>query len=107
MPFGLSNSPKVFHRFFEVFDPLLTVYKNVLYLDDIRVILKDVFQIARQYELKLRLKKVILLYESSSPGQENIKSVVDCPIPRSYKNVHSYVGLSLIMFISLPNLCMI
>ena len=68
VPFGLTNSPRVFIRFItRVFESLIRQYKILIYLDDLLIasddldshleILKEVFELAGKYHLQFRLDK--------------------------------------------------
>ncbi|XP_076288208.1 uncharacterized protein LOC143212853 [Lasioglossum baleicum] len=116
MPFGLTNAPRIFQRFLdEIFSDLLRQNKLLLYLDDFLVatetidehldILREIFRLARKFNLRFRLDKCSFFYRQITylgysisengiaPAKENIESVVDYPAPRNIKEVQCFVGL--------------
>lgn len=117
VPFGLKNSPAMFMRFINAaFRELLDEQKVVIYMDDILVaiatvernldVLNEVYNVLNKNLLTLRLDKYSFLkskitylgYEVDADGIresiENIKALVDFPIPTNYKHLHSFLGLA-------------
>ena len=116
MPFGLSNGPSCFMRFINAaFQPLLLANKVLIYLDDLLIatttiaenleILKEVLTVLVQNCLELRFDKCAFLlteiiylgYEIDvngiRPSKENVDAVIDYPIPRNFRELHSFLGL--------------
>jgi len=115
MPFGLKNAPVTFQR---CMNNLLAdlIYKNCLvYMDDIIVYstsleehimsLRKVFLKLREANLKLQLDKCeflkketeflghIITTDGIKPNPAKIKAVVNFPIPKSTKEIKSFLGL--------------
>ena len=114
MPFGLSNAPGTFQRLInELFRRHL--WKWVLiFLDDVLVYseneedhlqrLEMVFQTLRQANLKLKPKKCrlfqkqvtflspVISVDDVSPDPEKVSAVSDWPVPKTVKQVRSFVG---------------
>ena len=113
LPFGLSNGPAVFSRM------MRTLFNNVehvfTFLDDILVatnsleehysVLNNVFSILSNANLKVNLKKChfcveslnflgqTLNFETISPQQSKIDSIVAFPLPGTKKNLQRFLGL--------------
>lgn len=116
MPFGLRNAPSVFQRFVNsIFRKLIDSNQILIYMDDIMIathdieehlsILNEVFQLIREHGLQLKLSKCKFFLEQVDylgyrvdssgiqPNPENLEAVRGFPIPRSIKDVHSFLGL--------------
>ncbi|KXZ75914.1 Retrovirus-related Pol polyprotein from transposon 17.6-like Protein [Tribolium castaneum] len=112
MPFGLTNAPHVFQRYIhEVFSDLINSHKILVYLDDIMIatedldehlsLLREVFDLAATHKLEFRLDKCMFLNSETiylgylinekgiRPNPENVKAMVEYPIPRNPKELHS------------------
>ena len=116
MPFGLCNAPSTFERLMERVLSGLHWETLLVYLDDVIVFgktipeercrLKVVFRHLREAGLKLKPKKCdlfkqrvrylghIVSPEGISTDPEKIKVVRDRPVPKSVKEVRSFVGLA-------------
>lgn len=115
MPFGLKNAPATFQR---CMNNLLEdlIYKDCLvYLDDIIVYstsldehmmsLKKVFTKLREANLKLQLDKCefmkketeflghIITTKGIKPNPNKVKAIIQFPIPKSQKEIKSFLGL--------------
>ncbi|EFA12120.1 Retrovirus-related Pol polyprotein from transposon 17.6-like Protein [Tribolium castaneum] len=115
MPFGLKNAPATFQR---VMDNILRGIQNkkcFVYLDDIIIFstsleehivrLKEVFERLRNANFKIQLDKSeflrkevaylghIITPEGVKPNPEKIKAVMKYPIPRTQKEIKSFLGL--------------
>ena len=116
-PFGLTNAPKVFHRFVQkVFAVAIKEGKMMPFFDDFFIgtetldehlgILREVFRVAGQYHLTFRLDKCFfaqteidyLGYHVSAsgirPSDSNIAAVINYPVPRNAKEVLRFVSLA-------------
>jgi len=117
MPFGLTNAPRVFQRYIHnIFRSMIIENKILIYMDDILVateemeehlnILQEVFKIAQKHKLRFRSDKCSFLYnqitylgytiskDGIEPSAENIKSVLNYPVPRNSKEVQRFIGLA-------------
>lgn len=117
MPFGLKNSPATFMRFINsAFRNLLDGDKVVIYIDDILIatctiqenlnILNEVYTVLCENLLTLRYdkcsfmqKKINFLgYEIDKDGvrasYENVRAILEFPMPTNFKVLHSFIGLS-------------
>ncbi|CAC5385628.1 Retrovirus-related Pol polyprotein from transposon 297,Retrovirus-related Pol polyprotein from transposon opus,Retrovirus-related Pol polyprotein from transposon 17.6 [Mytilus coruscus] len=116
MPMGLCNSAPVFERLMETVLSGLTWKICLVYLDDVIIFsksfeehmknLKEVFQRLKAANLKLNPKKCNFLKtefkflghidsESGVATDTNkIQSVKDWPVPKSIKDVRSFLGLT-------------
>ena len=114
MAFGLCNAPATFQRVIQFVLRGLTWGKILAYIDDVIVpgkIFKDhlnnlslTFERFRKYNLKLKPKKCNLFHtetvflgrkvsaEGVSVNPENIDKVKKWPIPKSVKDVESFLG---------------
>jgi hypothetical protein len=113
MPFGLKNAPSSFQR---VMDNVLRGLKNVMvYMDDIIVYstslqehiqnLEDVFRRLRESNFKIQLNKSefmkretpflghIITTNGIKPDPDKIKAVQQFPIPKTVKEIKSFLGL--------------
>lgn len=117
MPFGYCNSPSAFSRFiYEIFGDLIDSGQILVYIDDILIatktseenfdILRRVFQLMVKNLLCLKLEKCSFLQSEIEylgylinengirPNPVNVKSLQNFPIPRTVKEVHSFLGLA-------------
>lgn len=115
MPFGLKNAPSTFQR---VMDNVLRefLYKFCfVYMDDViifskslhehRLHLKQIFQKFREYNLKVQLDKSeflrkevaflghVITPDGIKPNPSKIKAVQDYPLPKTIKEIRSFLGL--------------
>lgn len=115
MPFGLANSPSSFERLMENILRGLQRQECLVYMDDIVVRgqtfseslqrLEHIFQRLSLANLKLRLSKCTLfkkeikflghiVSESGiSTDPDKISAIADWPVPRSVKEMRSFLGL--------------
>ncbi len=115
MPFGLTNAPATFQRMMDVVLAGLKWNTCLVYLDDIVVFaftvpqhlerLETVLQRIDKAGLKLKLSRCSFLEQSLkvlgyivnseglSPDPAKIAAVRDFPIPRTVKEVQSFLGL--------------
>jgi len=116
----------VFQRFInEIFERLIRENEVLLYLDDILIatenidehldILREVFEIARRHRLKFRLDKCFFVRTEITylgylidqygirPSAQNVKCVVNYPIPRGTKELHRFVCLASYFRRFIPN----
>jgi hypothetical protein len=116
MPMRLSNSAPVFERLMEQVLTGLTWKTCLVYLDDIIIFsnsfekhmqnLREVFQRLKEANLKLSPKKCnflkkevkflghIVSESGVSTDPSKIQAVRDWPIPKSIKEVRSFLGLT-------------
>lgn len=115
MPFGLTNAPSTFQRMMDVLLAGLKWNICLVYLDDIVIFsetvsehlvrLEAVLRCLKQANLKLKLSKCSFLFTSLrvlgyvvsglglSPEPSKVAAVQAFPIPRTLKQVQSFVGL--------------
>ena len=114
MAFGLCNAPATFQRVIQFVLRGLTWDKILAYIDDVIVLGKSfedhlnnlqlTFERFRKYNLKLKPKKCNLFHtetvflgrkvsaEGVSVNPENLEKVQNWPIPKSVKDVESFLG---------------
>ncbi|CAH2088138.1 unnamed protein product [Euphydryas editha] len=113
MPFGLKNAPSTFQR---LMDHILRGIENVFtYLDDVIIIstslqehiekIKQVFDRFKIHNLKIQLDKSEFLKKHVKflghelteqglvPNQDKIKAVLNFPLPKTHKDIKSFLGL--------------
>lgn len=116
MPFGLKNAPATFQRAMDNVLHGIQGERCFVYLDDIVVFasslqeheqkLTEVFNRLREYGLKIQPDKCefmrkevaylghIISNEGVKPNPDKIKAVRDFPIPKSCKDIKSFLGLA-------------
>ena len=115
-PFGLKNAPSVFQRFINrVLRDFLDEGLIVVYLDDILVassnlqehlvVLKRVLGRLSEHNVELQLKKCLFAYDEVEylgiiasgtgirPGKAKTLAIENFPVPKTPKEVHSFVAL--------------
>lgn len=115
MPFGLKNAPSTFQR---VMDNILREHLHkfcFVYMDDVVIFskslqehlnhLKLIFQKFREYNLKIQLDKSeflqkqvaflghVITPEGVKPNPSKISAVQNYPIPKTTKEIKSFLGL--------------
>ena len=116
MPFGLSNAGASFCRLMEMVIGDQQFVTLLFYLDDICIFANSadqmldrielVFSRLKQYQLKIKPKKSfffqtevsflghVLSAKGISPNPEKVDKVRDWPVPKTSKEVHSFIGLA-------------
>ena len=116
MPFGLTNAGASFCRLMEMVIGDQQFVTLLFYLDNICIFansadqmldrIKLVFSRLKQYQLKIKPKKSfffqtevsflghILSAKGISPNPEKVDKVRDWPVPKTSKEVHSFIGLA-------------
>ena len=116
MPFGLTNAGASFCRLMEMVIGDQQFVTLLFYLDDICIFANSadqmldrielVFSRLKQYQLKIKPKKSfffqtevsflghILSAKGISPNPEKVDKVRDWPVPKTSKEVHSFIGLA-------------
>ena len=116
MPFGLTNARASFCRLMEMVIRDQQFVTLLFYLDDICIFANSadqmldrielVFSRLKQYQLKIKPKKSfffqtevsflghVLSAKGISPNPEKVDKVRDWPIPKTSKEVHSFIGLA-------------
>lgn len=117
MPFGLKVGPARFQRFiYDVFRELIETGYVSVYMDDILVatetleqqftVLKQVFKLLVKNKMHLRLDKCeflsteieylgyLISEKGIRPTENGIVAIEKYPIPRSFKDIQSFIGLS-------------
>ncbi|GBL61482.1 Retrovirus-related Pol polyprotein from transposon 297, partial [Araneus ventricosus] len=117
VPFGLCNSPAVFHRYINtIFRPLINDGIVLPYLDDIIILsssfeegierVERVLSIASEYGLEINFNKSHFLKKRIEflghvvedgkifPSTLKTKAVLNFPEPANLKQIHSFLGLT-------------
>ena len=111
MPFGLCNAPATFQRLMSKVLKGLVNEKCMVYLDDLLVMgrsfaehlqnLQEVLERLREANLRLKPKKCHFTYlgyivsESGiSADKSKVEAVTSFPIPKSVKQLQSFLGLA-------------
>ena len=116
MPYGLTNAPATFQRLMDIVLAGLKWQCCLVYIDDIVIYspnfdqhlidLKNVFLTLREANLTLKASKCcfcrkemkylghIVTQDGIKPDPALIKAVSDFPIPKTIKDVQSFLGLS-------------
>ena len=116
MPFGLTNAGASFCRLMEMVIGDQQFVTLLFYLDDICIFANSadqmldrielVFSRLKQYQLKIKPKKSfffqtevsflghVLSAKGISPNPKKVDKVRDWPIPKTSKEVHSFIGLA-------------
>ena len=125
MPFGLTNAGASFCRLMEMVIGDQQFVTLLFYLDDICIFTNSASQILdqmelvfsrlKQYQLKIKPKKSfffqtevsflghILSAKGISPNPEKVDKVWDWPLPKTSKEVHSFIGLASYYCRFIPN----
>ena len=125
MPFGLTNAGASFCRLMEMVIGDQQFVTLLFYLDDICIFansadqmldrIKLVFSRLKQYQLKIKPKKSfffqmevsflgdVLSAEGISPNPEKVDKVRDWPVPKTSKEVHSFIRLASYYHRFIPN----
>lgn len=115
MPFGLKNAPSTFQRVMDNILRGLQTDQCLVYLDDIIIYstslqehinkLKTVFERLRQANFKIQLDKSeflrkevaylghVVTPDGVKPNPDKINAILKFPIPRSQKEIKSFLGL--------------
>ena len=125
MPFGLTNAGASFCRLMEMVIGDQQFVTLLFYLDNICIFANSadqmldrielVFSRLKQYQLKIKPKKSfffqtevsflghVLSAKGISPNPEKVDKVRDWPIPKTSKEVHSFIGLASYYLRFIPN----
>ena len=125
MPFGLTNARASFCRLMEMVIGDQQFVTLLFYLDDICIFANSadqmlarielVFSRLKQYQLKIKPKKSfffqmevsflghVLSAKGISPNPEKVDKVRDWPIPKTSKEVHSFISLASYYHRFIPN----
>ena len=125
MPFGLTNAGASFCRLMEMVIGDQQFVTLLFYLDDICILANSanqmldrielVFSRLKQYQLKIKPKKFfffqmevsflghILSAKGIAPNPEKVDKVRDWPVPKTSKEVHSFIGLASYYCRFIPN----
>lgn len=115
MPFGLKNAPATFQRLMNSALSGLQGIRCFVYLDDVVCYaydirshilnLRSIFQRMREFNLKLQPDKCeflrrevcylghVITEQGVKPNPEKIKAVTEFPIPKSPRDIKSFLGL--------------
>jgi hypothetical protein len=116
MPFGLKSAPSTFQRMMNNILSELIGNRCLVYVDDILILgetleehnskLREVFQKLREFNITIEPDKCEFLKEELNylghvvtadgvkPDKKKITAVIDFPIPRSQKDLRSFLGLA-------------
>ncbi|KAL4085336.1 hypothetical protein QTP88_012457 [Uroleucon formosanum] len=117
MPFGLSNSPRVFNRYIQsIFHDLICRGKLLVYLDDLLIatqtfpehfkILTEVFRIAAKHKLRFNVDKCSFGYceveylgyivnkHGIQASTKHVDAMLNYPVPKNQKQVRQFLGLA-------------
>ncbi|KAL4152687.1 hypothetical protein QTP88_000520 [Uroleucon formosanum] len=117
MPFGLSNSPRVFNRYIQsIFHDLICRGKLLVYLDDLLIatqtfpehfkILTEVFRIAAKHKLRFNVDKCSFGYceveylgyivnkHGIQASTKHVDAMLNYPVPKNQKQVRRFLGLA-------------
>jgi hypothetical protein len=117
MPFGLSNSPRVFNRYIRfIFHDLISRGDLLVYLDDMLIatrsfpehfkILSEVFCLAAKHKLRFNFDKCSFGYceveylgyivneHGIRPSTKHIDAMLTYPTPKNQKQVRQFLGLA-------------
>ena len=125
MPFGLTNAGASFCRLMEMVIGDQQFVTLLFYLEDICIFANSadqmldrielVFSRLKQYQLKIKPKKSfffqmevsflghVLSAKGISPNPEKVDKLWDWPIPKTSKEVHSFIGLASYYLRFIPN----
>ena len=125
MPFGLTNAGASFCRLMEMVIGDQQFVTLLFYLDDICIFSNSADQMLdrielffsrlKQYQLKIKPKKSfffqtevsflghVLSAKGISPNPEKVDKVRDWPVPKTSKEVHSFIGLASYYHRFIPN----
>lgn len=117
MPFGLSNSPRVFNRYIQfIFHDLICRGELLVYLDDMLIatqtvpehfkILTEVFRIAAKHKLRFNFDKCSFGYceveylgyivneHGIRASTKHVDAMLNYPVPKNQKQVRQFLGLA-------------
>lgn len=116
MPFGLKNAPSIFQRLMNTVLSGIQNYRCFVYLDDIVIHadtlenhnkrLKEVFEKLSTFNLKIQPDKCeffrrevmylghLITEFGVKPDEKKVCAVTDFPIPRTQKDIKSFLGLT-------------
>jgi hypothetical protein len=116
MPFGLKSAPSTFQRMMNNILSELIGDRCLVYMDDILIIgdtlkehnskLRAVFQKLGEFNLKIEPDKCeflkeeliylghVVTSEGVKPDENKIRAVVDFPLPKTQKDIKSFLGLA-------------
>ena len=125
MPFGLTNARASFCRLMEIVIGYQQFVTLLFYFDDIYIFANSadqmldrielVFSRLKQYQLKIKPKKSfffqmevsflghVLSAKGILPNPEKVDKVRDWPVPKTSKEVHSFIGLASYYCRFIPN----
>ncbi|XP_026467877.1 uncharacterized protein LOC113371470 [Ctenocephalides felis] len=117
MPFGYCNSPNVFIRYVsDIFRRFIVNCEVIVYMDDLLIatetieenieVLRRVLKVISRNKLELKLSKCSFVFKSIDylgyhidvngirPSDANIEAIVDIPIPKTFRQLRSFIGLA-------------